>query len=68
MSSSNALKQHVPKIAIGCLVTSVVFYVISGLMVAVSPNEDLDNAIPGGEMTKAGLKLMDAQPDKLNDI
>jgi hypothetical protein len=29
-------------------------------MVAVSPHEDLDDAITGGDMTKAGLKLMDS--------
>jgi hypothetical protein len=67
MSSSNALKQNMPKIAVGCLVTSVVFYVISGLMIAVSPNQDSDVGLPG-DMSKAGLKLMDSQPDKLSEI
>lgn len=55
---SNTLKYG----AIGCLAAAVVFYTISGVIVA-STKEDVDSTL-----SKEGTKLVEAMPDSLGDI
>lgn len=67
--SANAIKSAPLRIiTIALLAGSIIFYTLSGVMVAFSGNHEADKDIVTSTLSFAGIKQSDSQPNTFNQI